>query len=414
MVASIINIGDELLIGQVINTNASWMAERLNDVNVQVKEIVVVSDDEASITESILRCSKGSDMVILSGGLGPTKDDITKNTLCRMFEDSLVVDERTREHVEGYFIKRGLPMLEVNNMQSMVPSRCKVLFNLTGTAPGMWFEEEGKIVVSLPGVPHEMKYLMDNEVLPRIEEMNEGSAVIHKTVLTYGIGESYLAEMISEWEEGLPDHIKLAYLPKRGQVRLRLSAYGIDKTVLEKEVAERLSALELLIDKYIYGYDKDSLLNVVGRALIAQGETVSCAESCTGGNLASMLTSISGASSYYKGGVVSYDNTIKMGVLGVDEGIIKNEGAVSEACAIAMAEGCRKLMGTSYSIATTGISGPTGGSEDKPVGTVYIAISTEKGSYCNLYNFKNIRTEHQLRTSNQAIFDLWEILKANK
>lgn len=411
MKASIINIGDELLIGQVINTNATWMAKELNDINIIVDQIVLTSDTEKSISAHVKRCMTESDVVIITGGLGPTKDDITKSTLCKMYNDHLVVHEETCAHVENYFKNRNFPMLEVNQWQSMVPSRCTVLFNRVGTAPGMWFKENDKIIIALPGVPYEMKYLMTEHVLPRLAKINSNSAIVHKTILTCGIGESFLADVISDWENSLPIHIKLAYLPNRGQVRLRLSAYGENKEIISREVDEQLKKLQPLIDEYIYGYDDDSLISTIGNILRDRKITISTAESCTGGNVAALITSISGASDYFTGSIVSYDNDVKVRTLNVPLQIIERYGAVSEECAIAMARGCLSTLRTDYAIATTGISGPNGESENKALGLVYIAIASKNGVRCAKYVFKNTRVEHQMRTANQALFNLWELLK---
>ncbi len=411
MKASIINIGDELLIGQVVNTNASWIADELNRINVRVVNMIVTSDSKEDIVGKLTAGMEQSDVVIVTGGLGPTKDDITKSTLCEMFNDSLIDHEPTRVHVEEYFRIRNLPMLEVNKWQSMVPSKCEVLMNKVGSAPGMWFNEKGKIVVSLPGVPYEMKYIMSHHVLPRLVKLGSDEAVIHKTILTCGIGESYLAEKIKDWEDALPSHIKLAYLPNRGMVRLRLSAYGKDHAQLQTEVDAQLKQLEALAHEHIFGYDDDTMVSVIGRMLKEKGCSISTAESCTGGNISAMITSVSGASEYYAGSIVSYDNNIKIRALNVPPAMIEQYGAVSEQVAVAMARGCLSVMRTDYAIATTGISGPRGETEGKPVGTVFIAIASKQEVHCTKYCFKSTRVEHQMRTANQAIFDLWHLMK---
>ncbi len=411
MKASIINIGDELLIGQVVNTNASWMAEQLNLADINVEQIIVAADTEQSITNNIIRCTKETDIIIISGGLGPTKDDITKSTLCKFFNDTLIDHEPTRLHVKEYFKTRNLPMLDVNRGQSMVPSRCKVLLNPVGSAPGMWFEENGKIIISLPGVPFEMKYIMTEHVIPSLKSINKDSAVVHKTILTCGIGESFLADSIAQWEDALPPHIKLAYLPNRGQVRLRISARGKNHDALEQEVKQQLDKLTPLIQEYIFGYDDDDLITVIGKILKKQKATISTAESCTAGNISAMITSVSGASEFYAGSIIGYSNTIKEKALNVPEQTINQFGAVSEQTAIAMARGCLSNMRTDYAIATTGISGPRGETEGKPIGLVYIAIASKNHIQCKRYCFKTTRIEHQLRSAKQAIFDLWTFLR---
>ena len=414
MKAHIINIGDELLIGQVVNTNASWMAEELNKLNVKVTDISVIADDKEAIEKSMTRSLKEADLILITGGLGPTKDDITKTTLCEFFHSELIVHEPTLENVRNYFSRRGLAFTAVNHDQALVPKCCKVILNKVGTAPCMMFEQEKHIIISMPGVPFEMKWLMTNEVLPLIEQKMGNEAIVHKTILTFGIGESFLADKIAAWEDSLPSYIKLAYLPEAGKVRLRLSAYGSDHKKLESEVALLISRLKGIIGDNIYGYDNDTISAVIGRMLMAEGATLSTAESCTGGLIGHKIVSTSGASSYYEGGLICYSNEKKEQLLGVNHSTLEQEGAVSEATAIEMAEGCRMRMNTDYAISTTGISGPTGGSEEKPVGLVFIAIAGKDKTVCNRYVFTTTREQHQERVANQALFDFWNFIKTNK
>ena len=353
MTAHIINIGDELLIGQVVNTNASWMAEELNKRNIKVTNISVISDGADDIRTQLDRSLSEADVVLITGGLGPTKDDITKTVLCNYFGDILVRHQPTYDNVKKFFDRRGLPFTEINQAQALVPSKCKVILNEVGTAPCMVFTipqatfkqpspkktdtSAEKIVISMPGVPFEMKWLMQNSVLPLLEERLGSQAIVHKTILTFGIGESFLADKIADWEDALPAHIKLAYLPEAGKVRLRLSAYGADKAQLEQEVAERIEMLKLIIDANIYGYDDETISSVIGKLLNQIGATVATAESCTGGLIGNMITEVSGSSAYYKGGIIAYSNELKERLLGVRHETLEQYGAVSEETAIEMA-----------------------------------------------------------------------------
>ena len=429
MTAHIINIGDELLIGQVVNTNASWMAEELNKRNIKVTNISVISDGADDIRTQLDRSLSEADVVLITGGLGPTKDDITKTVLCNYFGDTLVRHQPTYDNVKKFFDRRGLPFTEINQAQALVPSKCKVILNEVGTAPCMVFTipqatfkqpspkktdtSVEKIVISMPGVPFEMKWLMQNSVLPLLEERLGSQAIVHKTILTFGIGESFLADKIADWEDALPAHIKLAYLPEAGKVRLRLSAYGADKAQLEQEVAERIETLKLIIDANIYGYDDETISSVIGKLLNQKGATVATAESCTGGLIGNVITEVSGSSAYYKGGIIAYSNELKERLLGVRHEMLEQYGAVSEETAIEMARGCLAVTGADYAIATTGISGPTGATEEKPLGLVYVAIASREEVVCNRYVFTTTRQQHQQRTANQALFDLYKILTKN-
>ena len=429
MTAHIINIGDELLIGQVVNTNASWMAEELNKRNIKVTNISVISDGADDIRTQLDRSLSEADVVLITGGLGPTKDDITKTVLCNYFDDTLVRHQPTYDNVKKFFDRRGLPFTEINQAQALVPSKCKVILNEVGTAPCMVFTipqatfkqpspkktdtSAEKIVISMPGVPFEMKWLMQNSVLPLLEERLGSQAIVHKTILTFGIGESFLADKIADWEDALPANIKLAYLPEAGKVRLRLSAYGADKAQLEQEVAERIEMLKLIIDANIYGYDDETISSVIGKLLNQKGASVVTAESCTGGLIGNVITEVSGSSAYYKGGIIAYSNELKERLLGVRHETLEQYGAVSEETAIEMARGCLAVTGADYAIATTGISGPTGATEEKPLGLVYVAIASREEVVCNRYVFTTTRQQHQQRTANQALFDLYKQLTKN-
>ncbi len=370
----IISIGDELLIGQVINTNSSWMAAELNKAGIKVNKISAIADDREEIIEAIKHAEKSADIILLTGGLGPTNDDITKNVLAEYFESDIIFHDPTYQHIISLFSKRNYKVTEVNKHQALLPEKCIPLFNKNGTAPGMWFDKDNKVIVSMPGVPFEMKGLMLDEVIPRLSGKYKLPAIYHKTIMTTGIGESMLAEHIDSWVSTLPKHIKLAYLPQPGIVRLRLSAFGADENKLKGEVDDYSDKLSLLIPKIIFGYNDISLEEVIGLLLKNNEATLSTAESCTGGYIAHLITSISGSSNYFKGSIVSYDNDVKVNQLGVNPHDIENYGAVSQQVAEQMAIGGRELLVTDYCIATSGIAGPDGGTEDKPVGTVWIAL----------------------------------------
>ncbi len=438
MTTHIINIGDELLIGQVVNTNASWMAEELNKRNIKVTNISVISDGRDDIRQQLERSLAETDVVLITGGLGPTKDDITKTVLCEFFCDTLVRHQQTYDNVKKFFECRGLPFTEINQAQALVPSKCKVLVNEVGTAPCMVFtipehqatfkqpssketsiclerqkaSSSEKIVVSMPGVPFEMMWLMKNSVLPLLEERLGAEAIVHKTILTFGIGESFLADKIADWEDALPTHIKLAYLPEAGKVRLRLSAYGSENAVLEREVAEQIEQLKEIVGEYIYGYDDETISAVIGKIVNRRCALLATAESCTGGLIARRITETSGSSAYFKGGIVAYSNELKERLLGVRHETLEQYGAVSEQTAIEMARGCLIKMGVDYAIATTGIAGPTGGSEEKPLGLVYVAVASQNEVVCEKYIFRTTREQHQERTANQALFDLYKLLNS--
>jgi nicotinamide-nucleotide amidase len=379
MLAEIITIGDELLIGQVIDTNSAWIAEQLNMIGIKVHQITSISDNQEHILQTLKEASTRVQLILITGGLGPTKDDITKQTLCKYFDTSLIFSEEAYKNVENLFYHRGVKVTEVNRQQAMVPANCKVLPNVNGTAPCMWFEKDNCIYVSMPGVPFEMKAIMEQEVIPQLLHKQK-QVIIHRTLLTEGVGESMLASIIESWEDALPEFIKLAYLPQPGMVRLRLTAYGNDREMLQDAVSKAEKELYPLAGKYIFGYDNDTIESVVGQLLRQKGMTLSTAESCTGGNIAQLVTSIAGSSDYFKGSVVAYSNEIKEKMLGVPHQTLVDHGAVSEQTVIAMAEGIRERFDTDYSIAVSGIAGPGGGSDEKPVGTTWIAVATPTGT----------------------------------
>lgn len=388
MLAEIITIGDEILIGQIVDTNSAWMGEQLNLTGIKVHQITSVSDNAEHIIKALDEAKSRVDIILITGGLGPTKDDLTKHTLVSYFNTKLRFDEDVFQHVKALFARFGREVTGVNRMQAEVPESCTVIHNANGTAPGMWFEENEKVFVSMPGVPYEMKKMMSAEILPRLKKKYSLPTIVHRTVLTQGIGESFLSEIIAEWENSLAEkNIKLAYLPAPGMVRLRLSALGKDETALRKSVEDKVHELEKLISQHIYGYEKDTLEQIVGRLLKEKKQTLSLAESCSGGLIAHMITSVPGSSFYFFGGVVSYSNESKTNQLGVKKETLENHGAVSEETIIEMAIGAKQKFNTDWAVATSGIAGPDGGSAEKPVGTVWIAVAGPDGVKAKKFQF---------------------------
>jgi nicotinamide-nucleotide amidase len=389
--AEIITIGDEILFGQIVDTNTQWIGTQLTDIGIRPVRKTSVGDNRQDILDAFTQASQRVDVVIVTGGLGPTRDDITKHTFCEYFGTELEINQDALALITDFFAKRGRAMTELNIQQAALPKNCAYIPNLWGTAPGMWFEQDGVIYVSLPGVPYEMKSLMEFEILPRLKARFSTHIIQHKSIRTIGIGESFLAEKISGWEDALPEHIKLAYLPHFGQVRLRLTGTGTDQDVLEKELAEQVASVLPLIEEHVFGYDSDELETVIGTLLMNSNATVSTAESCTGGYVANQITGIPGSSRYYEGSVVSYSNEVKMNVLGVSSETLEAYGAVSEQTAREMAEGARRLLNTTFAISTTGIAGPDGGTAEKPVGTVWIACATPDETFTQLLTLRNNR-----------------------
>jgi nicotinamide-nucleotide amidase len=391
MKAEIISIGDELLIGQVVNTNASWIAEQLSLAGIDVVRITAIADRREEILATLDEASARAKVILLTGGLGPTRDDITKNTLCEYFGSGLVFHEPTFEQITRLFGDRGLPIRGVNRMQAEVPDNCTPIINQHGTAPGMWFEKDDRIYVSMPGVPYEMKAMMISHILPGLAKKQNGLHLVHRIVQTQGAGESYLSELISNWEDDLPSHIKLAYLPQPGIVRLRLSGSSPDRGALVSELEKRILQLESIIPDLIFGYGEISIEEATARVLKEKGRTLATAESCTGGYIAHLLTSIPGSSAYFTGSIVAYDNRIKTSVLGVREETLAEFGAVSEQCVKEMAMGIKHKYNTDHAIAVSGIAGPEGGTDDKPVGTTWIAIAGPGGVQARKYLFGSNR-----------------------
>lgn len=412
MKATIVTIGDEILIGQIVDTNSVSIAKRLNSIGITIAEKLSIGDSKEAIVSTLERVISSSEVVIITGGLGPTKDDITKHTLAEMFGSKLVYNDTEGEHVRALLARRGIEFTELNRGQAMLPECCTVLHNAHGTAPGMWFDTpEGGVVVSLPGVPFEMEHLMEDEVIPRLKERYTLQSIVHRTLITRGIPESILAQRISSWEDALPDYLHLAYLPAPNVVRLRLSAYDVDKEQASREIESRFNDLREIIGDNIVGYEGSSVEAQLHDILTKRGKTLAVAESCTGGMIASKFTAMAGASSYFRGGVVAYANEVKRDILGVRMEDIECFGAVSEVVALEMAEGVRRITGADYAIATTGIAGPTGGSKHKPVGTVWMAIATPEGSRAVMRNSGTDRGQIISRASAYAIEMLYEEIK---
>ena len=413
MNATIITIGDEILIGQIVDTNSASISRKLNAIGIAISEKISIGDTKEAIVTTVKRAMQNSEVIIITGGLGPTKDDITKSTLAEMFNSSMRYDEAEGEHIRTLLARRGIAFTELNRNQALVPECCTVLHNAHGTAPGMWFDTPtGGVVISLPGVPFEMEHLMDDIVVPRLKSRFQLRSIVHTTIITRGIPESILAERIAAWEDALPDYLHLAYLPAPNIVRLRLSAYDIDKAEAECAINIEIEKLRAIIGDNIVGIEGATIEKLVHDMLIQRGATLAVAESCTGGTIASKFTAIAGASQYFMAGIVSYSNAAKSDILGVRIEDIEREGAVSECVARQMAEGARRVTGADYAIATTGIAGPTGGSELKPVGTVWIAVATPTGTITQMRNSGTDRGQIISRASAYAIEMLYNELKA--
>ena len=400
--ATIITIGDELLIGQVIDTNSAWMAQELNKAGIRVVRRVAVGDVWAEIWNALDEEQQHADIILITGGLGPTSDDITRPLLCKYFDGKMIVNEDALQNVLDIFTKLNRPIIERNLLQAEVPDTCKVILNKRGTAPGMWFEKNGKIFISLPGVPHEMKGMMD-EVIPELCRHFTFPHIAHRTLLTAAVGESFLAELIKDFEAILPAHIKLAYLPNYGMVRLRLSSTGMNKESIDNEIDGLFIQLQLLVKEYMVTNMDEPLEKLIGRLLIEKSKTLCTAESCTGGYIAHLLTSIAGSSKFYDGSVISYSYKAKEDLLQVDKNILETKGAVSEEIVTQMAMGALKNIGSDYVIAVSGIMGPDGGMPDKPVGTVWVAIGSKNKIEAKKLSFRFDRTRNIQLTATTAL-----------
>lgn len=412
MKATIITIGDEILIGQIVDTNSVSIARHLNGAGITVESKLSIGDSDHQIESSIRTALLTSQVVVITGGLGPTKDDITKHTLARIFNSELRYNDTEGQHIESLLARRGIAFTELNRSQAMLPACCTPLHNAHGTAPGMWFECEGDaVVVSLPGVPFEMEHLMQDEVIPRLKERFMLKSIVHLTLITHGIAESLLAERIAAWEDALPDYMHLAYLPAPNIVRLRLSAYNVERSEAEVAMRQEFGKLEQLIGDHIVGEEGASVESNVHRILSERGLTLATAESCTGGNIAASFTSMAGASAYFLTGIVAYSNAAKSNILGVDSATIERHGAVSREVVEQMAEGARRISGADYAIATSGIAGPSGGSVEKPVGTVWMAVATPTRTISMMRNSGTDRQQIIKRASAYVVEMLYNELR---
>jgi nicotinamide-nucleotide amidase len=413
MKSTIVTIGDEILIGQIVDTNSGYIAKALDKIGVQTTEMLSISDNKNHILDTFASLQDKVDLVIITGGLGPTKDDITKKTFCDYFEDVFVRNQEVEDHIVALFTKLNFIPTQINKDQALLPSKALVLKNNYGTAAGMWMKKGKTVFVSMPGVPYEMKGIVNEELIPKIISEYKRPYIVHKTILTYGQGESMVAERIENWENNLPEYIKLAYLPSPGRVRLRLTARGENEEVLQKAIQENIQSLTTIIGDIIVGFDEDETIEVIiGRLLRQQGKTIATAESCTGGKIAQILTSVAGASNYFRGSVVSYATDTKISVLGVSAQTIEKYTVVSAAVASEMALGIQKFMKADYAIATTGNAGPSKGDADAEVGTVFIALATPEAVFVSEFNFGQPRDKVIDRTTNKALEILQkEILK---
>jgi nicotinamide-nucleotide amidase len=411
MIAEIITIGDEILIGQIVDTNSAWMAQKLNLAGIKVKQISSVSDDRQHILEALNESKSRADLILITGGLGPTKDDITKKTLAEYFNSGYRLDQEALDNVRRFFLKYKAPLLEINIKQAEVLDNCITLLNLNGTAPGMWIENEGKVFVSMPGVPFEMMYMMEEQVIPKIKQAFNLPVILHHTILTAGIGESILAERIESVEDSLPEHIKLAYLPKLGTVRVRLSGNGQNEEILKNEISVYAKRIVEKVHEFVIAENDTPIEKVILDFMAARNLSLSVAESCTGGYISHQITQHPGSSMVFLGGAVTYSNSLKISILGVSEKTLNNFGAVSEETVKEMSEGAKSAFHSDYSIAVSGVAGPDGGTIEKPVGTVWIAVTGKTKTITKTYNFGNKRTQNIERSGTTALTLLYKLMK---
>lgn len=412
MKATVITIGDEILIGQTIDTNSAWIGQKFNELGVKLHEIISCGDNAQQIVDALNRAKQTSKIILMTGGLGPTKDDITKKTLVEYFNTELELNEEVWARMVEIFEKRGKQVLELNRSQAMIPKNATMLPNMRGTAQGTWFERDGIVFVSMPGVPHEMKHLMETQVLPRLREKFTFPKIVHATVMTAGAGESVIADKLSAFEEQLPANIKLAYLPELGVVKLRLTGSG-DTDAVKAAVDAEVQKLKSVLGDLIYAEVEEKLEAAVGRLLLQNGATVSCAESCTGGYISHLFTSVAGSSAYFEGSVISYSYDVKEKLLGVNKETLNTLGAVSAECVAEMLDGLLKATGTMYGIAVSGIAGPGGGTPDKPVGTVWIGVGSQHNKVVKQFKFFPSRTEN-IRVFSQAALNMLRLFIQGK
>jgi nicotinamide-nucleotide amidase len=416
LIAELVTIGDEILIGQIINTNSVFLSKSLNSIGIAVSQITSIPDKSDDIINTIDRSRKTSDIIIITGGLGPTSDDITKYTLTKYFEDELVWYPTIKDHIEELFDKFiSTPISDMNREQARLPSKAKIFKNQYGTASGMWFSSKDIEVIALPGVPYEMKSLMEKSILPALKKSFSRPFIYNKTLLTYGLGESAIALRISEWENKLPNSIKLAYLPSLGRVRIRLSSSGMSEIKVRKEVDKHVSSLKLLIQDIYIGYEEEGSIEIlIGKILVSQNKNLSVAESCTGGSIASIITSQPGASNFFKGGIITYLNESKTSILNISNELILKKGVVSSEVAEAMALGVKERFNSNYGIATTGNAGPTSSDDISKIGEVYIAISGPNGVFSECYQMGNHRERVINKTTNKALEMLYRLIKSDQ
>lgn len=412
MKATVITIGDEILIGQIVDTNSAWIGQQFNELGVKIHEIISCGDNKEQIVDALERARHSSQIVLMTGGLGPTRDDITKNTLVEYFNTELVQNDALWERMKEIFSKRGKEVLELNRSQAMIPKNCTMLPNKKGTAPGMWFEKDGVVFISMPGVPHEMKHLISEQVIPRLKEKFSFPSIVHATVMTAGAGESVIANMLTEFENQLPSHIKLAYLPNLGMVRLRLSAFGGNENLM-REVEVQKEKMKTILGEHVYCDGEEYLEETIGKMLLEKKATVSCAESCTGGFVSHLFTSVAGSSKYFEGSVISYSYDVKEKMLGVKNATLNSVGAVSEECVREMLSGLLKATGTTYGIAISGIAGPEGGTPDKPVGTVWIAVGSPDKTVVRMFRYFPTRKEN-IRIFSYAALNMLRLFMLGK
>jgi len=410
MKAEIITIGDELLIGQIIDTNSVYIVEKLGQIGIETVRMTSVGDNNDRIINALNNAKENADIIIMTGGLGPTDDDITKQTLAEYFDSKLVLNQKTLAGIKKFLKSRSLIISERNIKQAELPDNCKIIHNKYGTASGMWFEKQGKTFISLPGVSYEMKWMIEKEIIPEFKARFKLPVILHKTILTNGLGESDMSEKIKDWENKLPNNMKLAYLPSPGILRLRLSVYGNNKTQMEKDIKIQVENLNSIISENIFGYDNDRIEELVGKLLIKNNHRLGIAESCTGGIISELITSVPGSSAYFKGSVVAYSNEIKRDVLGISDADLNIHGAVSQEVVRKMAEGVMRLYKTNYAVATSGIAGPEGGTDLKPVGTTWIAVASKNQTITMKFNFGDHRGRNILKAAVTALVMLRKLL----
>jgi len=406
--AHIITIGDEILYGQITDTNAQWISQQLDAIGIKVTQRLTIGDVKKEIIDTLKYAEDKADIVLITGGLGPTEDDLTKPSLAYYFGVSLQTNDKALSELELMFKRFKIDLTPINRLQANLPTNCEMISNSLGTAPGMWFYENNTVFISMPGVPFEMKEMMSTFILPKLKEQFELPIIYHKVIKTIGIGESWLANKIKPWTDALPKEISLAYLPSLREVKLRLTTSGASLELLQHQVEEQIKLLKKYIEKYIYGYNNDSIESILGKILSKKNESISTAESCTGGYLAHLITSISGSSAYFKGSIIAYANEIKIEQLGVKKSTLDKFGAVSEQTIIEMAEGIRTKFNTTYGLATSGIAGPNGGTPEKPVGTIWIALATPFGTYTKILSLAKDRTLNIQASSKSALAFAWQ------